>query len=121
MPHVVDLDEEKQPFLSDSDGVTGDLNNLTGNGNIGNGHGHSHLSNYLQNNLNHHTLSINHHDKSCDSNANGSYTGSSSSNSSKLERDARSAYIMKIVTALFYAVASFLITVVNKIVLTSYK
>ncbi len=119
MPHVGDLEEEKQPFLEDMNGVNNDLNNLSGNSNS-NSHNHG----FLHNNLSHLSIAISHHDKDCDTASNGNNFPSSSSSSSKSEqnaREARAIYVMKILTALFYAVASFLITVVNKIVLTSYK
>lgn len=111
MPHVVEIEEEKQPFLSESNG---DLNALSAE----NGNDKFHNLNHL-----HHLNSINHHDKDCDTKGSNSLNNysSSPSKSDQSARDARSQYIMKVATAVFYAVASFLITVVNKIVLTSYK
>ncbi|ODM92440.1 UDP-sugar transporter UST74c [Orchesella cincta] len=106
MPHVVDI-EEKQPFLPDD---SDDLNNLSGSG----GSSGSTLHHHHHHQNNHH-VAIN-HDKNCDS---GSINFSSKAEQNA--REARAQYMMKLVTAIFYAVASFLITVVNKIVLTSYK
>lgn len=112
MPHVVDIDEEKQPFLS-SESINDDLNNSSAAENFN--HLHHHHNNQLNSQFNHHSVVIHQHDRSDDN------KDSFSSKAEQNAREARAQYIMKVVAALFYAVASFLITVVNKIVLTSYK
>jgi hypothetical protein len=113
MPHVIDV-EEKQPFLQQHNEEETEQFESQG-----------------------HTKSQHHVSIGCygngDANGNGGTgTGSSSelissntSSRTKQEqltaRNAQSLYTMKLFSALFYAGASFLITVVNKVVLTSYK
>jgi len=109
MPHAVDLDEEKQPFLEDDENEPhhhhSQLNlnksqlsphvNISGfsNGDLGSGHKSSSKSS----------------------------AGGGGSKAELAAKAAHSLYVMKLASALFYAVASFLITVVNKVVLTSFK
>jgi len=50
-----------------------------------------------------------------------SYTGSNGKGAENQRQTSQSQYMMKIWSALFYAMASFLITVVNKLVLTTEK
>jgi len=115
MPHVVDV-EEKQPFLEeDDDDVTNDSKKQYH-------HHHLHLNNKSHPN---HLVNISSYSNG---EINGSSSGSINGKSCSISlseqsaaRTARSLYVMKLLSALFYAVASFLITVVNKVVLTSYK
>lgn len=115
MPHATDA-EEKQPFLvnlqDEEDERSHNLQNP------------SHLNSKSQQ----HHINIGSHGNGngevngglVSSNTNGGGSGGSPSSIEQM-RTARSLYVMKLLSALFYAVASFLITVVNKVVLTSYK
>jgi len=92
MPHVVNL-EEKEPFISNDD------------------HLNSHDGDTISDNFGKHA--------SVDVSATAQKYGRSEVHLQVQSH--RSPYMMKISSAVFYAVASFLITVVNKVVLTSYK
>lgn len=114
---MIDI-EEKQPLFLENDGEEDAEHPIKPNSSP-----HGHLNNKSQN---HHVVGSSYGNGE----ANGGLSipvtngGSSSrSHSPSLEqiRTARSLYMMKLLSAIFYAVASFLITVVNKVVLTSYK
>jgi hypothetical protein len=123
MPHVVDI-EEKQPFIDKHHNHHEDGNEETD----------QHVLNGSSKSQQQHHINVSCYgngDISCNGSGgvgNGTSSGSGGSTSSttsslSLEqiKTARSLYMMKLTSALFYAVSSFLITVVNKVVLTSYK
>jgi hypothetical protein len=125
MPHVVDLDDEKQPFLDDDFEDESDIRETH----------HSQLGSKSQlNNLHHDHINIGGFSNGelnggliISSSSNGSISkggsvgGSGGTKAELAAKAARSLHVMRLASALFYAVASFLITVVNKVVLTSYK
>lgn len=108
MPHVIDVDE-KEPFLQEQNGEQ-KLEDLYPSHN----HLNSSKSCYGNGDVNGGVVSG-------DIGTGGEFIRAKADHVTARNASARSVYMMRVLSAVFYAVASFLITVINKVVLTSYR